>query len=61
MAELKLYQVSESIDVVLHASDPEDAHYCANEAWEKEDFTEVREVSNPEEYADLRIGLVRKI
>lgn len=64
MKHLDLYQV-ETPDhtIIVHATDPDDALYCAQEGWPDitPDGAHISFVDNPKDYADLEIGVMRDV
>jgi hypothetical protein len=63
MDDLQLYQVeNDEHTIIVHASDPDDALYCANEGWPGEVANaDVSLVENAADYDDLQIGTMRDI
>lgn len=62
MDDLDLYQVeTPEHKIIVHAIDPDDALYCAREGWNDIEGANISLVDNPEEYADLQIGIMRDV
>lgn len=57
--DFDLYQVeTPEHKIIVHALDADDALYCAREGWGDIEEAEISLVDNPEEYADLEIGIM---